>query len=889
MVTVGELQYKMTISGEGDVRGAMQGASQDMAAAGEQAGQAGEQVHGLGDELVGTGEQATATSGQMAMFGEEMLAAGADAGSLGEGLAGAGEGMGQLGDDATGLHGDMAGAGEAMAGAGAEATVMAGDVQSAAGDVSGLGDEAISAAGDVSGFGDQMEQTGQDTASAGSLMMDSLKDVGAVVVGAFATNAVVDFAGSMLQTSAQVRTSGQLMEFAFADQTDAVRDWSDEWRSQLGLTEAEMDNMTSSTAFMLQGLGIATDEAARLTPEFNELAIAIANVDPQMRGVEEASHAVNSAITGQRQQLESYGVVIRQADIDQRMVAEGMDHLTGEARELAEVQALLAEITDRTTGAQQQLAENGIDPAMKAANEMNGAFAELREEIAQGLEPVMMGFARGTSALLGDEMSRNALLAGGLGLAIQHRLLPRMKAANTAAGGFRGSLRSMGRAMAPGAALAVGIGTITALWDQHNQRQQEAEARQAGLRDAFLETNGAIEGQAEALFLNEIQGLGLEEQLNQLGIGLGDLADVVMGSDEAWERFLADIWETGSAAGMSGGDLLMFQHGLETLRDRMQSAHSDFEETNELLGETGDKATDAADAAGNIAGEFHEMETAADQARSELDELVNSLSEITDQHFSLQNAQIDQIESMDALSASVEENGLTLDENTEAGRSNITALQDLIGTHEGMVQALLDHGATEEEAQLIMAGSRQAAEDHMIALGFTEDQIRDYIAAMDDIDEQVETEILPAIGTWQGLIGQARDYAAAIRGIPSSASTTISVGLSGIGASIATGGASLGGDWRGGTRHTGGLVPGHAGDEVPMMLLGREEVITESDPRHQSNMGRAGMGGGGGVGPIVIELHTSGRMEKAMFEGLRYEVRRQGGGGPNSVQVALGT
>lgn len=909
-LTVGALQYVLSIEG-GDVvastlernKQAMaeaaseaETAGQSMHSMGTEAQAAGDQVGTLGDEAAGTGDQVGQTAGQLGLFGDE--------------AAGAGEQAGQASSDVSGLGDDMVGAGE-------QAATMAGDVSAAGADIEGAGESAAQASGDVGGFGDQVEETGQQTAQSGQVIKDSLRDIGAVIVGAFATHQLVNFTSELLRTSAQVRTNTQLMEFAFADSEADVRQWSDEWRSQLGMTESQMDGFTSNLGFMLQAVGFGTDEAAKMTTEFGTLAIAMANVDPKMRGTEQAAQAIGSAITGSRQQLAEYGVVIHQSHIDNEMAAQGFDHLTGAAREQAEAQALLTLITQNTQGAMQQLEENGIDPAMQAANEMDGAVAQLRENLASRLEPVLEQVAGVLSGVLGEEWSSNALLAAAFGLVLFNKVIPRLRDAHAASTGLGGGLRGLARGLGPSVGIAGAAALATQIVQGWNAEQERAKNVGREWAEVLRETNGELEGTAQEIVGNsdefeKLRGLmadtsvdadrflgvieGSRDPLRDVRDLTGDLsralsagkfgvyADELLDLADGGNEFAAILHEIVDAGELTGSELIILVREILAANDAGAQAEEIFAGMENVLNDTGDAAEDTA-------GQVSQLEDELAALNDQLEEHYGLVQESIDSMFDAEDAAWAWETAVQDLREATEENSGSIDDNTEAAANQRQAFADATDATLANIQAIDTSTMSHHEVRDAVWAHIDALIDEAMQMGLTRDEAMDLVErGLGPIDDNFIADVAMDKGTIEKDI---RDIDGQLNSLTRTRNAYIVAQIiragDGHGAIPAEGRNTRG--WRG---HSGGVIPGGESRPVPLLALGGEEILSHDDPRHQHNMqsslgGPGGsLGGGSGGGSTVIELHASDRMGRAVMEALRADIRRVAGSGKDSVQVALG-
>jgi hypothetical protein len=104
-------------------------------------------------------------------------------------------------------------------------------------------------------------------------------------------------------------------------------------------------------------------------------------------------------------------------------------------------------------------------------------------------------------------------------------------------------------------------------------------------------------------------------------------------------------------------------------------------------------------------------------------------------------------ESLDRLTESIAQNGATLDITTEAGRSNMRALQDLATASNEAAAAAYEQDGDVAKLNATMAENRQQMIDTMIQAGFSEEAAKEYVDQLmmtpEDITTTVNTNNIP--------------------------------------------------------------------------------------------------------------------------------------------------
>lgn len=264
---------------------------------------------------------------------------------------------------------------------------------------------------------------------------------------------------------------------------------------------------------------------------------------------------------------------------------------------------------------------------------------------------------------------------------------------------------------------------------------------------------------------------------------------------------------------------------------------------------------------------------------------------------------------IDAATESLKNNGKTLDENTEKGRANNQALDNLASATMKAVEATLANGQGWEAAQAIWERGRGKLLESAQAMGLTKAQaaaLADQILATPD-----KTAVLR--GNMEDLQAKLNNARSQLATVPDSRRAEVRANIADLEAKLAqarnalsgmktdyyvrlhyirTGYIPSGGHPIEGMAHGGVIGAAGGGARSRMTLVGEqgpELVDLPPGSRVRSNPDSkriaAGMAGGGGGGPIVVQVMLDGRMvAKALVDPLQAEVSSRGG----NVQQVLG-
>lgn len=153
-----------------------------------------------------------------------------------------------------------------------------------------------------------------------------------------------------------------------------------------GLSNLQAEQLLANTGDLLKGFGATSQQALQTSTEVQKLAIALGAYNNVP--VADASYAVTSALLGEREMIKRLGVVIREADVQQRLLEKGQANLTGQAKLLATAQATLELATEQSTDAVSKFGDLTETNAFKM-QQLNAQVQDLTVQIGTYLLPAI--------------------------------------------------------------------------------------------------------------------------------------------------------------------------------------------------------------------------------------------------------------------------------------------------------------------------------------------------------------------------------------------------------------------------------------------------------------------------------------------------------------------
>lgn len=253
----------------------------------------------------------------------------------------------------------------------------------------------------------------------------------------------------------------------------------------------------------------------------------------------------------------------------------------------------------------------------------------------------------------------------------------------------------------------------------------------------------------------------------------------------------------------------------------------------------------------------------ATQYADALQEAIDAQNEQTNNLLAARDAQRGYEQAIDDAAAALAENGATLDINTEAGRENQAALDEIVDANTRVIDGLRTQGATQGELQAQVQRSR----DDFIAFATANGVAADEAAALADQMGLIPANVTPTVTLVDNASAGLDNLWAKITRLPD---RTVTVNLKTNETTVSTGVGNMVG------KASGGAVfgPGSGtSDSIPARLSNGEHVLTASDVRKMGGHAavyamraavQSGRGYAGGgevrqyVAPAVYQQPSSG-------------------------------
>lgn len=568
----------------------------------------------------------------------------------------------------------------------------------------------------------------------------------------------IDAASDLNETVSKTRVifggaSGEIEKFAATAATS------------MGMSKKAYLDAASGLKGLLTNLGLADDQSTKYAQSLTGLGADLAsffNTDPA-----DAIDAISAALRGEAEPIRRYNVNINDAAVKTKAFEMGLYSGKGAIDANAKAQATLALITDQTASAQGDFARtaDGVANSQRIAKaEAENAAASLGQNFLPIYQRVVevVGFLAEKFAALPAPVQLGFVALTGL-----VALAGPIGSLKTVISGVVTSFQNMGTVgrASVGALGAVGaILTVAAIayGDYQDQKAKAAAVTQDFVAALKAEASGQKDA-AKAAIAVKIADKDLVGLTKEYGLTTEQVADFIAGKHvPALDKLTDSYGQVGVLAGSAGNDLIALSNGYTIsskdaavlskkvldLRDSFVEANDQVklsDQVNAQLGITTDGTTAAivreAGANAHLANATETTRSKLDDAASAADDLKKAIDAVFGPYMNLEEANSNIQKGIDDLTQSLKDNGTTLDINTEKGRNNRAAIKDQVQGILDFSVALVNQGASTEDAANATAMLTQQLHDQLKAAGLTEDQIASYLDTLGLTPANVRTTI----------------------------------------------------------------------------------------------------------------------------------------------------
>lgn len=251
-----------------------------------------------------------------------------------------------------------------------------------------MGDSAEEAASDLhktDRAADRLDSNGRSKVGAFATGVKGALGVAVVAAAAAATAALGGVVRDGLKGAMDLEQSVGAISSVFKDSAAQMLAWSEDAATAVGLSKNEYNELAVLIGAQLKNAGV---EMSVLGGETNSLITLGADLASMFGGTtKDAVEALSSALKGERDPIEKYGVTLKQAQIDAEAAALGFEKVDGALSAEANAAATLSLIMKQTTDAHGNFAAEA-DTAAHKVQTLSAAWENAKTSIGQALLPL---------------------------------------------------------------------------------------------------------------------------------------------------------------------------------------------------------------------------------------------------------------------------------------------------------------------------------------------------------------------------------------------------------------------------------------------------------------------------------------------------------------------
>lgn len=368
----------------------------------------------------------------------------------------------------------------------------------------------------------------------------------------------------------------------FQDASGAVDQFAENAAESVGLSQRAARELTSQIGASLKGFGFSVDAAAAKSIELTQLGADLAATFGGTTA--DAVAALSSALRGEFDPLERYGVALRQTAIDAEAARLGLVAEGQEVDAMARSQAALSLITQQSADAQGQFARES-DSAAGQAQISSAKIEDAAANLGEALLPIYARVSE-TIGSVADVFAglpgpiQTAIIAAAGFAAVAGPIRTATEAIGgltNATGGLRTGASTLANILAGGRGGLLGVlgpvgaaaGLAGIAWLKYASSQEQAAGRVQELTEALTDQNAPITENITRAFSARLSS-GLTEGLNAINVSAREAEAAITGT--AAQAAILEVQLKDAGYGDAGAEVLRLRRDFEAAAGEMINA-----------------------------------------------------------------------------------------------------------------------------------------------------------------------------------------------------------------------------------------------------------------------------------------------------------------------------
>lgn len=191
---------------------------------------------------------------------------------------------------------------------------------------------------DIRGLQDKLHRA--DNSASG--LNSTLKKVAGGIAFSAMMYKVVGALKESVKYASDLQETQNKFDVVFKNSSEKAQEYAQVLIDSYGMAKREAMDFLAGTGDILTGMGMQADAALELSNATAQLGTDLASFSNVEGGAERAIQAITSAMTGEREALKAYGIIVSEEMVMEELRMQGKDKLTGMSLVQAKAEATLA-------------------------------------------------------------------------------------------------------------------------------------------------------------------------------------------------------------------------------------------------------------------------------------------------------------------------------------------------------------------------------------------------------------------------------------------------------------------------------------------------------------------------------------------------------------------
>lgn len=273
-----------------------------------------------------------------------------------------------------------------------------------------------------------------------------------------------------------------------------------------------------------------------------------------------------------------------------------------------------------------------------------------------------------------------------------------------------------------GGAVTLAITAVVTILGAFASANADAQSKAESLADTIDRQTGSFTESSRKLAADNLQKAGALKAAKNLGLTTDELTDAYLGNAEAVSTVYKRINEARDVNSDYSQSLRETGHSITETGSDIGYLMAALAEGKDVTKQAADRNAELADVTDDAGVAMETLTSNVDGTTTSLEDLITQIDTFNGKALGVRETARTYEAALDAFDAAIAENGKTFDINTEAGRDNQAALDDVAKSASDAAQAIVDAGGGYDEYRASLENSRESLLQRIIDTGVAADE-----------------------------------------------------------------------------------------------------------------------------------------------------------------------